>query len=110
MYCVLCGATRQAFYGTIHCTQGNSPQARAVAANLSQKLHQLKNKMSDALVERVAEDFVDVATPLKQMSDAALAPLGKPDWQLFAHMPDVFVSDNAHAIIHQSRDRNFTHD
>ena len=57
--------------------QGNSPQARAVAANLSQKLHQLKGKMSEALVNQVADDFVDIASPLKQMSDAALAPLGK---------------------------------
>jgi hypothetical protein len=32
--------------------------------------------MSDALVERVADDFIDIATPLKQMSDAALASLG----------------------------------
>lgn len=26
---------------------------------------------------KVAEDFIDMTTPLKQLSDAAMAPLGK---------------------------------
>ena len=68
---------RKAYDMFVHCFQGNSPQARAVAANLSQKLHQLKGKMSEALVNQVADDFVDIASPLKQMSDSALAPFGK---------------------------------
>jgi len=33
--------------------QGNSPQARTIAAALSQKLQQLKNNMQDALVNQV---------------------------------------------------------
>ena len=56
--------------------QGNSPQAQAIAANLSQKLNQLKRHIQDALVMQVADDFIDIASPLKQMSDAAFAPLG----------------------------------
>lgn len=56
----------------------NSPQARAVAAALSQKLLQLKSKMQDALVTQVADDFMDISTPLKMMSDAAMTPFGTP--------------------------------
>lgn len=57
--------------------QGNSPQARAIAANLSHKLQLLNSKVQDALAAQVADDFIDIATPLKQLSDAALAPPGK---------------------------------
>jgi Vinculin family len=56
--------------------QGNSPQARTLAANLSQKLHQLKAKLQDALVNQVADDFMDITSPLKALSDAANAPFG----------------------------------
>ena len=58
------------------CVQGNSPQARTLAANLSQKLQQLKAKLQDALVGQVADDFMDITTPLKALSDAANAPFG----------------------------------
>ncbi|ELU06809.1 hypothetical protein CAPTEDRAFT_221766 [Capitella teleta] len=60
---------------------GNSSQARAVAANLSQKLHQVKNKMQEALVKQVADDFIDIGTPLKQLSDAAQQQFGVPNRQ-----------------------------
>ncbi|XP_064603659.1 vinculin-like isoform X6 [Liolophura sinensis] len=59
--------------------QGNSPQARAIAQNLSQKLQGLKKKIRDVLIDQVEEDFIDVSTPLKQMSEAAMAPLGAPN-------------------------------
>jgi hypothetical protein len=59
--------------------QGNSAQARAVATNLSQKLNQIRNKIQDALVTQVADDFIDIGTPLKQMADVAVAPLGRTD-------------------------------
>lgn len=58
--------------------QGNSPQAQACARHLSEKLHALKNKIGEGLVNQVAEDFIDMTTPLKQLSDAAMAPLGVP--------------------------------
>lgn len=43
---------------------------------LSQKLDELKDKIQGALVDRVVEDFIDIATPLKQFTDAVLAPEG----------------------------------
>ncbi|XP_035828646.1 vinculin [Aplysia californica] len=58
--------------------QGNGPQARAIARNLSEKLASLKAKIQEALVSQVAEDFIDTTTPLKQLSEAAVVPLGAP--------------------------------
>lgn len=46
---------------------------------LSQKLDELKDKIQGALVDRVVEDFVDITTPLKQFTDAVLAPEGNID-------------------------------
>lgn len=40
---------------------------------LSSKLQELKDKIQTAVVDRVVEDFVDITTPLKQFTDAALA-------------------------------------
>lgn len=56
--------------------QGDTPQAKAIARQLSEKLHNLKSKIQEALVNQVAEDFIDVTGPLKQLHDAALTPLG----------------------------------
>jgi len=56
--------------------QGNSPQAKAIARHLSEKLHSLKSKIQEALVDQVAEDFIDITTPLKQLTEAATVPLG----------------------------------
>ncbi|KAK3594112.1 hypothetical protein CHS0354_040882 [Potamilus streckersoni] len=58
--------------------QGNTPQAKALARHLSEKLHALKAKIQDALVSQVAEDFVDISTPLKHLTEASLTPLGTP--------------------------------
>ncbi|KAK7013353.1 hypothetical protein SK128_026721, partial [Halocaridina rubra] len=58
--------------------QGNSPQAQAAARALSAKLQELKNKIQTAVVDRVVEDFVDITTPLKQFTDAVLAPEDTP--------------------------------
>lgn len=44
---------------------------------LSQKLHELKEKIQNAVVNRVVEDFVDITTPLKQFTDAVHIPEGK---------------------------------
>ena len=57
--------------------QGNTPQAKAIARNLNDKLGALKQKIQDALVSQVAEDFIDISTPLKQLSEAAIVPVGK---------------------------------
>ncbi|XP_048780427.1 vinculin-like isoform X13 [Ostrea edulis] len=58
--------------------QGNSPQARAIANHLSEKLFQLKNKIKEALINQVAEDFIDISTPLKHLSEASVIPMGTP--------------------------------
>ena len=58
--------------------QGESPQAKNIARQLTEKLHNLKAKIQEALVNQVAEDFIDVSGPLKQLHDAALTPLGVP--------------------------------
>ncbi|CAG0899150.1 unnamed protein product [Darwinula stevensoni] len=57
---------------------GNSPQAQQIARQLGYKLHQLKNSIQGALVDRVVEDFVDITTPLKQFTEAVMAPEGTP--------------------------------
>ncbi|XP_056639648.1 vinculin isoform X10 [Diorhabda sublineata] len=58
---------------------GNTPQAQEVARHLSQKLHELKEKINQAVVNRVVEDFIDIVSPLKQFTEATLAPEGTPN-------------------------------
>ncbi|XP_055386450.1 vinculin [Condylostylus longicornis] len=57
---------------------GNSPEAQEISRKLNQKLHELKEKIQNALVNRVVEDFMDVSTPLKQFTDAVNVPEGTP--------------------------------
>ncbi|KAL1130903.1 hypothetical protein AAG570_012144 [Ranatra chinensis] len=57
---------------------GNSPQAQQTARALSEKLHELKESISNAVVNRVVEDFVDIATPLKHFTEAVHVPEGVP--------------------------------
>ncbi|XP_017889448.1 vinculin isoform X3 [Ceratina calcarata] len=56
--------------------QGNTPRAQEIARQLSHKLYELKNRIQQAVVSRVVEDFIDITTPLKQFTDAVLAPIG----------------------------------
>ncbi|EFN80951.1 Vinculin [Harpegnathos saltator] len=56
--------------------QGNTPRAQDIARQLSHKLYELKNRIQQAVVSRVVEDFIDITTPLKQFTDAVLAPVG----------------------------------
>ncbi|CAG0909352.1 unnamed protein product [Cyprideis torosa] len=58
--------------------QGNSPRAQNLARQLAYKLHQLKNSIQGALVDRVVEDFCDITSPLNQFTEAVLAPEGTP--------------------------------
>uniref|UniRef100_A0A069DWV1 Vinculin n=1 Tax=Panstrongylus megistus TaxID=65343 RepID=A0A069DWV1_9HEMI len=55
---------------------GNSPQSQQVARTLSEKLHELKESIQNAVVNRVVEDFADVNTPLKQFTEAVHVPEG----------------------------------
>ncbi|KRZ51238.1 Vinculin, partial [Trichinella nativa] len=57
---------------------GDSPQARAIANQLKDKLGELKRMMDRALLDRVVDDFSDITTPLKQFAEAVLAPEGTP--------------------------------
>lgn len=57
---------------------GNSPEAQEIARKLNQKLHELKQRIQNALVNRVVEDFMDVSTPLKQFTEAVNVPEGTP--------------------------------
>lgn len=44
---------------------------------LTDKLHELKRATERAVVNRVVEEFIDVAAPLRHFTDAVNAPLGK---------------------------------
>ena len=51
------------------------PRRRPVLLRqLAERLTQLKDQIHGALVDRVVEHFVDMGTPLKQFSEATLAP------------------------------------
>ncbi|XP_043490641.1 vinculin isoform X8 [Polistes fuscatus] len=58
--------------------QGNTPRAQEIARQLSHKLYELKNRIQQAVVSRVVEDFIDITTPLKQFTDAVLTPEDTP--------------------------------
>lgn len=58
--------------------RGDTPEAHNLARKLSQKLHELKEKIGQAVVNRVVEDFIDIVTPLKQFTEAVLTPEGTP--------------------------------
>nr|XP_012141848.1 PREDICTED: vinculin isoform X5 [Megachile rotundata] len=71
--------------------QGNTPRAQEIARQLSHKLYELKNRIQQAVVSRVVEDFIDITTPLKQFTDAVLAPQGTPG-------RDQNFNDKTHAL------------
>ncbi|XP_076382578.1 vinculin isoform X10 [Megalopta genalis] len=70
---------------------GNTPRAQEIARQLSHKLYELKNRIQQAVVSRVVEDFIDITTPLKQFTDAVLAPEGTPG-------RDQNFNDKTHAL------------
>lgn len=57
---------------------GNSPKAQEIAKMLSHKLHELKEKIQNAVVNRVVEDFVDIISPLRHFTEAVRVPEGTP--------------------------------
>lgn len=71
--------------------QGNTPRAQDIARQLSHKLFELKNRIQQAVVSRVVEDFIDITTPLKQFTDAVLTPEGTPG-------RDQNFNDKTHAL------------
>ncbi|XP_066534280.1 vinculin a [Hoplias malabaricus] len=59
--------------------EGESPQARAVAAQLLDALKDLKAKMQEAMTQEVSDVFSDTTTPIKLLAVAATAPLEAPN-------------------------------
>ncbi|XP_041116959.1 vinculin isoform X2 [Polyodon spathula] len=59
--------------------EGESPQARAVAAQLQESLKDLKSKMQEAMTQEVSDIFSDTTTPIKLLAVAATAPPGAPN-------------------------------
>lgn len=57
---------------------GNTPEGQEVARKLNAKLHELKQQIQNAVVNRVVSDFMDISTPLKQFSEAVNVPEGTP--------------------------------
>ncbi|XP_055922051.1 vinculin [Eupeodes corollae] len=58
---------------------GTTPKAKEFAKKLNHKLHELKEAIQNALVNRIVQDFMDVSTPLKQFSEAVNVPQGTPN-------------------------------
>ncbi|KAL6487065.1 hypothetical protein MHYP_G00036910 [Metynnis hypsauchen] len=59
--------------------EGESPQARAVAAQLLDTLKDLKARMQEAMTQEVSDVFSDTTTPIKLLAVAATAPLDTPN-------------------------------
>ena len=54
--------------------EADSPQAVALARSLTNNIGAVADCIQGALVDRVVEDFIDIATPLKQFTDCVLSP------------------------------------
>ena len=74
--------------------EADTPQAIALARSLTNNIGAVADCIQGALVDRVVEDFIDIATPLKQFTDCVLSP-GDP-----ATREQVLVG----AIIHPNLD------
>ena len=57
--------------------EADNPQAVALARSLTNNIGAVADCIQGALVDRVVEDFIDIATPLKQFTDCVLSP-GEP--------------------------------
>ncbi|XP_016154830.1 PREDICTED: vinculin isoform X2 [Ficedula albicollis] len=59
--------------------EGESPQARAIAAQLQDSLKDLKSRMQEAMTQEVSDVFSDTTTPIKLLAVAATAPSDAPN-------------------------------
>ncbi|XP_063194387.1 vinculin isoform X3 [Chroicocephalus ridibundus] len=59
--------------------EGESPQARAIAAQLQDSLKDLKTRMQEAMTQEVSDVFSDTTTPIKLLAVAATAPSDAPN-------------------------------
>ncbi|KAG8434951.1 hypothetical protein GDO86_013061 [Hymenochirus boettgeri] len=58
---------------------GDTPQARVVAAQLQEALKDLKGKMQEAMTQEVSDVFSDTTTPIKLLAVAATSPPDAPN-------------------------------
>ncbi|CAH0687078.1 unnamed protein product [Chilo suppressalis] len=65
--------------------RGDSEEAKAITRELTDKLHELRRGLERAVVNRVVEDFIDVAAPLRHFTDAVNAPPGTPNREANFH-------------------------
>ena len=54
--------------------EASSPRATALARSLTGNIGAVAECIQGALVDRVVEDFIDIATPLKHFTDCVLQP------------------------------------
>jgi len=54
--------------------EASTPQAISLARSLTNNIGSVADRIQGALVDRVVDDFVDIATPLKQFTDCVLTP------------------------------------
>uniref|UniRef100_A0A8C5PZM9 Vinculin n=1 Tax=Leptobrachium leishanense TaxID=445787 RepID=A0A8C5PZM9_9ANUR len=59
--------------------EGDTPQARAVSAQLQESLKDLKAKMQEAMTQEVSDIFSDTTTPIKLLAVAATSPPDAPN-------------------------------
>ncbi|XP_032868537.1 vinculin isoform X4 [Amblyraja radiata] len=59
--------------------EGDSPQARAIAAQLQDALKDLKGKMQEVMTQEVSDVFSDTTTPIKLLAVAATSPQDAPN-------------------------------
>merc|ERR1719422_1608923 len=77
--------------------EADNPQAVALARSLTNNIGAAADCIQGALVDRVVEDFIDIATPLKQFTDCVLSP-GDP-----ATREQVFDSKSAALVNFSNR-------
>ncbi|KAK2568276.1 Vinculin [Acropora cervicornis] len=77
---------------------GNSPQAAVIAQKIEKKLEELNNKLQNAAIAQVAEDFMDTTSDLKQLEKAAKAPADAPDRESEFESKSAAFEDQANQI------------
>ncbi|UYV82651.1 VCL [Cordylochernes scorpioides] len=84
--------------------QGNTPQALALARTITAKLTELRDRIQRALVNRVVDDFIDINTPLKQFTEAVLAPEGTPNREINFQDKALSLQDFSRRVATTARD------
>ncbi|XP_018424796.1 PREDICTED: vinculin isoform X3 [Nanorana parkeri] len=77
--------------------EGDTPQARAVAAQLQDALKDLKTRMQEAMTQEVSDVFSDTTTPIKLLAVAATSPPDAPNRE------EMFLERSANFENHAAR-------